>query len=143
MEWRDYLVERLRTLRPDSICTLDAAARQLATTLPFAALVDAAAAPAASPCSVALGIDALSGLDARQAEQLIGRVRTYAAPRLLLVAQSGCALDAAAFRALGFMLVLTDPAADVRIHEYDLDTYKTVPDWLNARFWANPERWDA
>ena len=30
----------------------------------------------------------------------------------------------------------------LRIHYYDLDTYKTVPDWLNARFWANPERWE-
>jgi len=22
---------------------------------------------------------------------------------------------------------------------YDLHDYKQVPDWLNARFWANPE----
>lgn len=143
MPWRDYLVERLRTLQPDSVCTLDAAAHRLVATLPFAAHAYAADAPAAPACTLALGVDALAGLDTREAEQLIGRVRTYAAPRLLLVAQPGCALDATAFRALGFMLALCDPAAGVRVHEYDLDTYKTVPDWLNARFWAHPERWDA
>jgi hypothetical protein len=32
--------------------------------------------------------------------------------------------------------------ADLRIHYYDLDTYKSVPDWLNNRYWANPERWE-
>jgi hypothetical protein len=35
----------------------------------------------------------------------------------------------------------TDPTDSMRIFHYDLDTYKTVPDWLNARYWAHPERW--
>lgn len=26
--------------------------------------------------------------------------------------------------------------------EYRLSSYKSAPDWLNARFWANPERFD-
>lgn len=25
---------------------------------------------------------------------------------------------------------------------YDIRTYKAVPDWLNPKFWANPENWD-
>lgn len=25
---------------------------------------------------------------------------------------------------------------------YDIRTYKSVPDWLNPRFWANPENWN-
>lgn len=25
---------------------------------------------------------------------------------------------------------------------FDIKTYKAVPDWLNPRFWANPEKWD-
>jgi len=52
--------------------------------------------------------------------------------------QSGCALDDETFRALGFTLSATDTAANLRIYDYDLATYKTVPDWLNARYWANP-----
>lgn len=27
------------------------------------------------------------------------------------------------------------------LHEYRLSDYKLPPDWLNARFWANPERY--
>lgn len=94
------------------------------------------------PCSLAVGIDALDGRDAADAAQWIARVRLYAAPRLLLAASRACPLDDDAFRALGFSLSLTDPAARVRVYEYDLATYKTVPDWLNARFWAHPERWE-
>lgn len=29
-----------------------------------------------------------------------------------------------------------------RCFEYQLTNYKAVPDWLNARFWAHPERFD-
>jgi len=25
---------------------------------------------------------------------------------------------------------------------YDIRTYKAVPDWLNPKFWANPENWN-
>lgn len=25
--------------------------------------------------------------------------------------------------------------------QYAIETYKTTPDWLNSKFWANPERW--
>ena len=25
--------------------------------------------------------------------------------------------------------------------QFNILTYKQVPDWLNARFWANPENW--
>jgi predicted deacetylase len=91
---------------------------------------------------VALGVDVLNGMDRPQAEQLISRTRLYVAPRLLLAAQANCALDEAGFRALGFTLVETDAAAGVRVYAYDLDTYKSTPDWLNARFWAHPERWE-
>ena len=29
-----------------------------------------------------------------------------------------------------------------RWYEYRLSDYKSAPDWLNARFWANPDRFD-
>jgi hypothetical protein len=142
MHWRDHLLSTLRDARPASVCTLDAAARRLAGgALPDVPLHAYPEQPDV-PCALALGVDALNGLDARQAAHLIHRVRTYAAPRLLLVAQPGCALDEAAFRALGFVLSLTDTAENVRVYHYDLATYKTVPDWLSARFWAHPERWE-
>lgn len=142
MNWHDYLRDRLLTLHPDSVCALDAPACQLvAATLPTTPCHPPEVS-SAMPCSLAVGIDALDGRDAADAAQWIARVRLYAAPRLLLAASRACTLDDDAFRALGFSLSLTDPAARVRVYEYDLATYKTVPDWLNARFWAHPERWE-
>ena len=29
-----------------------------------------------------------------------------------------------------------------RLFGYDVGTYKTTPDWLNADHWANPELWN-
>mgnify|MGYP003409042533 CR=1 FL=1 len=83
------------------------------------------------------------GLDLRAGDrqQLISQARLYLAPRILLAVQESCALDEAMFRALGFTLSATDTTENLRIYDYDLATYKTVPDWLNARFWAHPERW--
>ena len=142
MAWREHLRTRLLEIQPASVCVLDDTARQLAGDLLPDTPVCMHARPPDSPCSLALGIDALNGLSAQQARHLISQTRLYVAPRILLVVQSDCALDEAAFLALGFTLSATDAAADLRIHYYDLDTYKTVPDWLNARFWAHPERWE-
>lgn len=142
MDWRSHLRAQLATTRPASVCALDddalAFAREALPATPIA-LPDA---PAAQACALALGIDVLDGLDARAAEALIHRTRLYVSPRLLIVAHADCTLDEAAFLALGFVLTAHDAANRVRLHAFDLDTYKTVPDWLNSRFWANPERWE-
>lgn len=141
MNWRDHLRDRLLALRPASVCALDPAAHRFVERVLPGVPCHAPDAQPPVPCELALGIDALDGLDDRSAAALIARIRTYAAPRLLLVASPACTLDADAFRALGFALSQDDTAADIRVHFYDIATYKTVPDWLNARFWANPERW--
>ena len=39
---------------------------------------------------------------------------------------------------LGF----TRQAAGEPVYLFDIETYKHTPDWLNARNWANPERWE-
>ena len=142
MNWRDHLQTRLLEIQPESVCALDASAEQLAVSVLQNTPVFVQGNPPAQTCALALGLDALNGLDAQQAQHLINQTRLYAAPRMLLAAQAGCALDDAAFRALGFTLSATDTAANLRIYFYDLATYKTVPDWLNARYWANPERWE-
>ena len=142
MNWRDHLQARLLDIRPDSVCALDAAAHQLARDVLRDIPVRAPDNPPGQPCALALGIDALNGLAAQQAEQLISQVRLYVAPRILIAAQPDCALDDATFRALGFTLSTPEPVEGKRLYYYDLDTYKTVPDWLNDRFWAHPERWE-
>lgn len=141
MNWRDHLQARLLEIQPESVCALDAAAHQLAAKVLANTPVRTHENLPDSPCALALGIDALNGLDAQQAQHLISQTRLYIAPRILLAVQESCALDDATFRALGFTLSATDTAENLRIYDYDLATYKTVPDWLNARFWAHPERW--
>lgn len=42
-------------------------------------------------------------------------------------------LDAVAWAAHG---------AKIQVFEFDIRTYKSAPDWLNAKNWANPEQWD-
>lgn len=142
MDWRTALHAQLTEARPACICALDAAAQAFAAEALPSIAVTPPGTPPPQPCTLALGIGALDGLDAGAAEALIHRTRLYVAPRLLLVAHADCALDESAFLALGFVLAAHDTAAGVRLHVFDLDTYKTVPDWLNARFWANPERWE-
>lgn len=142
MDWREHLRSRLHALQPSRVVALDPAALAFASEVLQPAAVSLAEHAGAPGFELALGIDALDGLDAQQARQLISHTRLYHAPRILLAVRADGPLDEAAFIALGFTLCATDPAADVRIHYYDLDTYKTVPDWLNARYWAHPERWE-
>jgi hypothetical protein len=138
MDALDPLRARLRTINPASVCALDdTAAQLLADTLPAIPCVRPDTVK--QPCALALGLTVLDTLSADDARQFISRVRLYVAPRLLLRVRADCALDDAAFRALAF--VREADADDHRLYAYDLDTYKAVPDWLNDRYWAHPERW--
>jgi hypothetical protein len=142
VDWRDILQARLLELRPASVVALDEPARRLVESVLSNVPIRMRDALADAPGALALGIDALNGLDVRQAQYLINRTRLYSAPRILLAVPMNCVLDEEMFRALGFMLSTPDRRHDRHIYYYDLDTYKTVPDWLNARHWAHPERWE-
>lgn len=81
--------------------------------------------------------------DAREARQLIAVLRDLLARQLLVFVPESVLADAAL---LG--LGLTRQAryeleeAHWQAWSYDIRTYKSVPDWLNPRFWANPENWN-
>ena len=82
-------------------------------------------------------------LDAREARQLIAVLRDLLARQMLVFVPESL-LDEAALLGLG----LTRQARyDIdgeawQAWSYDIRTYKSVPDWLNPRFWANPENWN-
>ena len=141
MNWLSHVQNRLLEMQPASVVALDERAFQLATRVLPETPVSMQGKTSNTPCSLALGIHALDGLSTHKAEHLISQTRLYVAPRLLLVERADSALDAKAFRALGFALCASDPAENLNIYDYDLDTYKPVPDWLNDRYWAHPERW--
>jgi len=142
VNWRDHLVATLRRLQPASVCTLDASAHRLAGPLFQPGQLRAYADPRVERCSLALGVDVLNGLEPRQGFELLARVRTYAAPGILIAAQPRCGLSADEFRALGFVASSYDADEDVTVYHYDIATYKPVPDWLNPKYWAHPERWE-
>lgn len=37
---------------------------------------------------------------------------------------------------------ITQDEQELEVWSYDIRTYKAVPDWLNPKFWANPENWN-
>ena len=46
--------------------------------------------------------------------------------------------------AMGFRraLNMVSDGSEYQLYEYRLKNYKQAPDWLNSRFWANPERFN-
>lgn len=61
-------------------------------------------------------------------------------PQRLVISIESSEPDDAAFFAFGFRKLQLADQGSIRLFEYCLSEYKQVPDWLNARYWANPER---
>jgi len=143
MNWRDALAEVLHRSASQHISALDAAAFGLARGLLPEADIQFCdpSTLACAPGQLALTIDALNDLDATQARALLARVRDYISPRIVVIARANCPLNRLDFLALGYEMLAVDEANRIALYQFDLATYKQVPDWLNARFWAHPERW--
>ena len=62
-------------------------------------------------------------------------------PERLIISVESNEPDDAAFFAFGFRKLQLEDQGSIRLFEYSLSEYKQVPDWLNARYWANPERY--
>jgi hypothetical protein len=107
----------------------------------------AAAAPlpaelASQRYDLAILADCLEHLPKRAGTELLGSIRNLNANRIAVLVD----LDACEWREQDFFALAMHAAeAFTREHQrltlftYDLHDYKQVPDWLNARFWANPE----
>jgi len=117
----DYLQSRGLAVTRHS--TLDECAQ--ASTLPTAS--------AAALLTIDAETVATGGVDQR-----LGAACRLFPARLLLRVSAGAALAPADLYAFGFRCLAR--VGDDSLHEYRLSDYKTPPDWLNARFWANPER---
>jgi len=96
----------------------------------------------------ALVAGCLETLDDAAGNEFIGRLRNLITPRFCVLVENnddvwnanrlaGFGIDR-----LGSEPLALDSGALVRAFRYDLATYKQKPDWLNADFWANPERFD-
>jgi len=80
---------------------------------------------------------------ARDVRQIIARLRDVQARQILIFVPENL-LDGTTLRGLGLTHQAQLERADGpwQAWSYDIRTYKAVPDWLNPKFWANPENWN-
>ncbi|AXM96138.1 DUF6231 family protein [Pseudomonas plecoglossicida] len=100
------------------------------------------AALAAQRFDLAVLVDCLEHLPKRTGLELLGGIRNLNASRVAVLAD----LPACGWQDTDFFALALSASEKFRRNEqvlslftYDLHDYKQVPDWLNARFWANPE----
>ena len=97
---------------------------------------------AARRFDLALVVDCLEHIEKRIGLQLLGGVRNLNASRIaVLVDLEACEWQETDFFALALQAsecFVRDEQA-LHLFTYDLLDYKQVPDWLNAKFWANPQ----
>ncbi|WP_347904482.1 DUF6231 family protein [Pseudomonas purpurea] len=97
---------------------------------------------AAQRFDLALVVDCLEHLPKREGLNLLGGIRNLNASRIAVLAD----LHACGWLETDFFSLALQASERFQREEqvltlftYDLLDYKQVPDWLNARFWANPE----
>jgi len=78
------------------------------------------------------------------AMEWLGLIRNYHASHLIVIAQNAQATESswqlADFLALGMKHVAD--TTDHQVFSYAIENYQPKRDWLNSRFWANPENFD-
>lgn len=109
----------------------------------------AVCAPGALPADLAIQrfdlavvIDCLEHLPKPTGLQLLGGIRNLNASRIAVLvdlAASGWSVTDFYSLALQANERFERDGQVLTLFTYDLREYKQVPDWLNARFWANPE----
>ncbi|AWN16946.1 DUF6231 family protein [Salinisphaera sp. LB1] len=97
---------------------------------------------------LAVVLDAPTVLSRQATRELLGRLRNYAAGAIIAAfpkAESGRdnAWSTSDFLGLGFRRLPSQRAIESAywLYRYDIFDYKITPDWLNSRYWANPEQW--
>lgn len=97
---------------------------------------------AAQRFDLALVVDCLEHLPKPQGLTLLGGIRNLNASRIAVLVDLG----ACGWKETDFFCMALQAGERFQRDEqvltlftYDLLDYKQVPDWLNARFWANPE----
>ena len=99
---------------------------------------------AARRFDLAIVADCLEHLPKRVALELIAGIRNLNAHRLaVMVDLKACDWCEADFYALAMQASVRFQREQQTLHlfTYDLHDYKQVPDWLNAKFWANPQNY--
>lgn len=91
---------------------------------------------------LAVVADALERLPRKDAGMLLSRLRDLHSKRFLALVRLGgggawCNTDLIAYG----MKRCGEFADDYALYRFNIYDYKDTPDWLNAKYWAHPERW--
>ncbi|WP_455203829.1 DUF6231 family protein [Kaarinaea lacus] len=99
----------------------------------------------------ALVANTLEHLDTNEANHLLANLRDIHSKKLVVIVPIGTDWrehksywQETDLLALGFLLKGSYKVNNLPVHIYafDIENYKTTPDWLNNRYWANPENYD-
>lgn len=85
--------------------------------------------------------DEMRDVSEQHKSQILVKLRDLLAKRIVVT----CRLkDEQLLRALGFTQLIDKTAheRDFALWQFNILTYKHVPDWFNSKFWANPENWN-
>ncbi|OTG82592.1 hypothetical protein B9T33_03850 [Acinetobacter sp. ANC 5054] len=90
---------------------------------------------------VILDTEEMVALSEQQKTQMLVKLRDLMAKRIVVVSKLQ---DERLLRALGFTQLIdkTTHESDFALWQFNILTYKHIPDWFNSKFWANPENWD-
>jgi len=141
------LAERVAAIAPSRVLLVGADSAELAAALPLPPTAQAEPLadppPGPLPYDLALVVGAPT-LAALPPATVLARLRDLYARHTLLLAEDGGAPAHGDLMALGFVALGRYRHQDhgLRLYEVALATYKTTPDWLNSRDWANPRLWD-
>ena len=85
--------------------------------------------------------DEMQNISDVQKSQLLVKLRDLLAKRIVVVSKRS---DEQLLRSLGFTQLIdkTSHDSDFALWQFNILTYKHVPDWFNSKFWANPENWN-
>ncbi|MFK8067923.1 MAG: DUF6231 family protein [Gammaproteobacteria bacterium] len=88
--------------------------------------------------------DLFEKMDEQKAESIIAQMRDVYARELLLIISESCFRHASDLISLGLGKV-AEFEQKGQLHQtwyFAIESYKRVPDWLNNRYWANPELYE-
>lgn len=90
---------------------------------------------------VILDTEDMLALSEQQKTQILVKLRDLLAKRIVVVSKLQ---DEQLLRALGFTQLIdkTSHDSDFALWQFNILTYKHIPDWFNSKFWVNPENWD-
>ncbi len=91
-------------------------------------------------------VDAAASIPPQDVPVVLARLRDLSARHVLIATFANAEGPWSRRELVGFGFVhlgdCTLNNAAVNLFEFDISTYKTTPDWLNPRNWANPELWE-